>query len=410
MHTEEKHAVVVVMGDIGQSPRMQFHAYSLAELGCRVSLIGQMDSEPYAQVSNHPKIECQCIKDTDVTEGKSSLFSSLFRLSGQSMRLMNQLTALPSYQYVLMQNPPAIPAMFVTWLIARLRAIISGKPIELIIDWHNLGFTRLAGKYGKGHWAVALYRFLESFLPVLCDRHFTVSQALKARLKREFQLGPVSVIHDCPPTWLNNLSLKPLSKAAARERLKASGLQIPETCHLIISPTSWTEDEDFALLLKAVELFEKRLKVPEDKKLCFLITGKGPGRSAFEEKVKALDLSHVVFLTAWLEAELYPVALKAADYGLCLHTSSSGVDIPMKLSDMLGAQLPAFTFDYDSCLRESFEADVHGYFFKTSDELVDLFCQLLIGNEELILAVESDAIGSWEAEWKLAVSPYFRLF
>lgn len=31
---------VVVMGDIGRSPRMQYHALSLVEAGCQVDLIG----------------------------------------------------------------------------------------------------------------------------------------------------------------------------------------------------------------------------------------------------------------------------------------------------------------------------------------------------------------------------------
>ena len=35
-----KHAVVVVAGDVGRSPRMQYHALSLAEHGYAVTLVG----------------------------------------------------------------------------------------------------------------------------------------------------------------------------------------------------------------------------------------------------------------------------------------------------------------------------------------------------------------------------------
>ncbi|KAH8091549.1 chitobiosyldiphosphodolichol beta-mannosyltransferase [Aureococcus anophagefferens] len=38
--TSAKHAVVVVAGDVGRSPRMQYHALSLAEHGYAVTLVG----------------------------------------------------------------------------------------------------------------------------------------------------------------------------------------------------------------------------------------------------------------------------------------------------------------------------------------------------------------------------------
>ena len=107
---------------------------------------------------------------------------------------------------------------------------------------------------------------------------------------------------------------------------------------LLVSSTSWTEDEDFGILLSALVMYEEKIEkeIDNGKKtslqdvIC-VITGKGPQQQYYLEKIREIGLKHVTFLTPWLEAADYPLMLASADLGVCLHTSSSGLDLPMKV-------------------------------------------------------------------------------
>ena len=80
-----------------------------------------------------------------------------------------------------------------------------------------------------------------------------------------------------------------------------------------------------------------------------------------------LFLQHVSFVTPWLESPDYPLMLASADLGVCLHTSSSGLDLPMKV-----------VFPFDQVV------DI----LVTCDQVVDMFgCGLPVA------AIEFPALG-----------------
>ena len=49
------------------------------------------------------------------------------------------------------------------------------------------------------------------------------------------------------------------------------------------------------------------------------------------ERMRGMDLKNVAFRTLWLDPADYPLLLGSCDAGVSLHTSSSGLDLPMKV-------------------------------------------------------------------------------
>lgn len=102
---------------------------------------------------------------------------------------------------------------------------------------------------------------------------------------------------------------------------------------LLVSSTSWTTDEDFSILLDSLAAFDLACinSVSSGIVLVAVITGKGPQKAAYEKTISSMRFSHVAIATMWLEAMDYPKLLGSADLGVSLHTSTSGLDLPMKV-------------------------------------------------------------------------------
>ncbi|KAG6902990.1 hypothetical protein C0995_008563 [Termitomyces sp. Mi166 len=168
----------------------------------------------------------------------------------------------------------------------------------------------------------------------------------------------------------------------------------PDRPALLVSSTSWTPDEDFGILLEAMQVYEMRARdlcgqtgsTKEGQswvslpKLLVVITGKGPLRDKYMNEVAKLQEKWmwVRCVSLWLEAEDYPTLLGSADLGVSLHSSSSALDLPMKVVDMFGCGLPVCALDF-ACLHELVKDGLNGRVFKTSSQLAEQLEYLLTG-------------------------------
>lgn len=136
---------------------------------------------------------------------------------------------------------------------------------------------------------------------------------------------------------------------------------------LVLTSTSWTPDEDFNILLEALTIYEQSARNKTLPKLLMLVTGKGPLKEEYMKKILKLEAEEgwewVRCRSLWLEPDDYPTLLGmsssqvmliiiydfvgSADLGVCLHSSSSAMDLPMKVVDMFGCGLPVCALYFD---------------------------------------------------------------
>uniref|UniRef100_A0A3Q4GX50 Chitobiosyldiphosphodolichol beta-mannosyltransferase n=1 Tax=Neolamprologus brichardi TaxID=32507 RepID=A0A3Q4GX50_NEOBR len=358
---------VLVLGDIGRSPRMQYHALSLSKHGYHVTFVGFSGE---TEVSFGPKV-----------------VSYVTKVMVQSLQLLRVLLTME------LQNPPGLPSIAVTWFVCLLRGS------RFIVDWHNYGYTIMALSHGPAHPTVRLAKWYERFFGPLASHNLCVTNAMKDDLQKNWGIKattlydrPASIFRETPLKLQHELFVRlaavyPQFRHAGSEaertifsvRDPADGTVTPraERPALLLSSTSWTEDEDFSILLTALEEYEGFIKggasLPP---LLCVITGKGPQKEHYMKLIDSLHLEHVEICTPWLEAEDYPLLLGSADLGVCLHKSSSGLDLPMKVVDMFGCCLPVCAVHFN-CLDELVKHEENGLIFKDSAELAEQLKTLL---------------------------------
>jgi beta-1,4-mannosyltransferase len=273
----------------------------------------------------------------------------------------------------------------------------------------------LSLRLGSAHPLVRIVRWYEGAIGRRADLHLFVSRAMQAELGVRWRLAGI-VFRDRPAESFRLLTAGERDRIRAELRARLNLAAVGATFAMAVSPTSWTVDEDFALLLEAATLCEALIRSHEASgsrfpELLILLTGRGPLRQLYERQMAARPSSRIQLRTTWLDPDEYPRVLAAADLGLCLHRSASGVDLPMKVADMFGAGIPVCALDYGA-LSEVVQHDVNGLLFSTADGLAralfELFKAFPVDDRQLgalrrgVSAAQSER---WQAAWTRDVWP-----
>src|SRR5262245_17327907 len=189
---------VVVLGDVGRSPRMQYHALALASSLAEVDIVGYAGSAMHPVVREHDHISWHFLRLLTLLDRHNPprwlfLGYALLKVLGECLQLLwLLLCVVPKPDVILVQNPPAIPTLLVALVIAHLRAA------KLVVDWHNFGYTMLALRLGQRHPVVCLARWYERVVGRQANAHLCVSRAMQAVLQADWGIAGAIVLYDLP--------------------------------------------------------------------------------------------------------------------------------------------------------------------------------------------------------------------
>ncbi|GKA98589.1 UDP-glycosyltransferase TURAN [Tanacetum coccineum] len=246
MKKKEGRAEIVVLGDIGRSPRMQYHALSLAtQAGDQAlndqTLVDELSvknglnwyrlpcSDPHSALLHNQSILIHTMRQWP---GKDGVLPKLFR------RLM--LLLKPLVQFVMLlwllcvkikapdvfivQNPPYVPTLVaVKWASWPRHSFV-------IIDWHNFGYTLLALSLGRTK---------------LEEKH-----KLFCRIKKD--MFRLSSPLDCISYGITSNDMQDQNTTLFTD-------MIGEDYHLKQTRLAETPDEDFGILLEAAVMYDRRV-------------------------------------------------------------------------------------------------------------------------------------------------------
>lgn len=398
---------VFVMGDMSRSPRMLNHAIELAQnQENAVELIGQLENDLPITVASEP-IRVRTITSSYIKKLKRlpSFAYLLIRLMIETLLLFYHffIQIRPRYDYLLVQNPPGIPVIIVLFFY---RLIFRAK---VWVDVHNFGFTLYQT---KNRLLLAVLKFVEiKAIRFTADRVFVVSDNMRKHLAREWGIRNATVLYDMPnQRQFKAMSLKEKhnflvkfpefqtgkdESIIARADSRGNVTEKEVRPLLFVVSSSWSHDDYFDLLIDALKQYEadETNKTP----LVFVMTGSGPAKAHYSQIFKTLGLEKISFVILWFKASDYPKIIGSVDYGVSLHNSTSGFDLPIKALDYMACNVPCIAYNYTDTIKELVIEGKNGMLFNTAEELTSIFKKVTQEHGRLKWEFPK---GDWTTEWR----------
>ena len=291
---------VVVLGDFGRSPRMQYHTQSMASKpNSIVHVIAYGGAAPLDSLVSASNVHIHSLPEVPrMIHRLPGLLKLVVKVLHQLIAMLwIMLVTLPAPSNILMQNPPCIPTMVLCWIAAKRHGA------KVVIDWHNFGYSIMALKRPATSFIVRAARMHEASWGRMGDKHFCVTKAMQKELSGPSWRVKATVLYDRPPKHFGRTDastahelLVRLAKVLAVGSGRGSSLDAagvtseqqhvdfavqdapewgqertiltvrsvkkggkswrPERPAVLISSTSWTPDEDFGVLLEALVHYE----------------------------------------------------------------------------------------------------------------------------------------------------------
>jgi beta-1,4-mannosyltransferase len=177
---------------------------------------------------------------------------------------------------------------------------------------------------------------------------------MQRHLIQEYGLKNVTTLMDRPPDRYSPLNTS--EQAQFLETLPDTRGIDRRNTKILVTSTSYTADEPLQPLLSALLKYSEtqNLALP---RIVLLITGRGSMQDEYRRIIEQSPLAgkdpdaKCTVKMVWLEPQDYPRLLACADLGVSLHTSSSGMDFPMKIVDLFGCGVPVCAVRFNAYLN-----------------------------------------------------------